>query len=692
MKIRFFTLLAALLLSSFAEAQTYDTNTLKNGLVAYYPLNGDANDYSGNGNNGLVINANFTNGRYLKKCINFLGDINSYVRIPDAPSINFTNQFTVFVWAKWNEGWSYHAESILFKTDVWQYKKGFGIGVNQDDSGYGQSKYGGTIFGLYNKNYTGNPVLGDFSFINQWHYYGGTYSNGTITSYLDGNVWGTYQVGEFTNSAADLILGGSDHPVSGAYNRCIQDLRIYNRALSSNEVAALYAMESTPPVPPTTTDTFGSGTNQFGIDFVTVGDPGNSNDTTGYGGVPYSYRIGKYTISQNQVDAATRNGLQNVTAGAWSGDQPAANILWYEAAAYVNWLNTSQGYRPAYNLTYTNGAWSMALWPTTPDTNGNVAWTLGGTNLFRNANCTYFLPSENEWYKAAYYDLKKNGATAGYWRFATASDTSPMAVISGTQAGTAVYCEMPNASPASVYQAGGLSYYGTMGQAGNVWNWIESSSTGSNTNAADNRILRGGHWSDWAYPFPGNSLESNFRFAQSPIQSNYGWNRVGFRIASIDDSWLTNGLLAWYPFDGNANDESKNSNNITINDGFSFSNDRFGKSNGAIFYRSNTSFASSVKNLGISGNSDRSVAFWVHDSNLTSRLGMGGMRMGLIAFFLPMEMDGILDSMVDSLSFNCVVTARGGPGVVSMYYLSMLTCMPSPPEIRIILFIINGII
>jgi formylglycine-generating enzyme required for sulfatase activity len=271
-----------------------------------------------------------------------------------------------------------------------------------------------------------------------------------------------------------------------------------------------------------TTDTFGTGSNQFTIDFVGIGNPGNSHDTTGYGGVPYTYRMGKYTISQNQIDAATRNGLQNVTAGAWSGDQPAANISWYEAAAYVNWLNTSQGYAPAYNLTWTNGAWSMALWPTTPDNNGNVAWTSGGTNLYRNANCLYFLPSENEWYKAAYYDPAKNGGTGGYWQFPTGSDTAPTPVPYGTNSGTAVYW---GNGPASVLQAGGLSPYGTMGQGGNVWQWEESAWDGNNDVAQEARGFRGGNWGDDT-----DFLQSSVRADRyNPWPTVYG--TIGFRVA-----------------------------------------------------------------------------------------------------------------------------------------------------------------
>jgi formylglycine-generating enzyme required for sulfatase activity len=277
---------------------------------------------------------------------------------------------------------------------------------------------------------------------------------------------------------------------------------------------------------PPTTDTFGTGSNQFTIAFVPIGNPGNSNDTTGYGGVPYTYRMGKYTISQNQIDAAVSNGLQNVTAGPWSGDQPAANISWYQAAAYVNWLNTSKGYQPAYNLTLdSNNGWSMALWPTTPDSNGNVAWTNGGTNLYRNANCLYFLPSEDEWYKAAYYDPAKNRGSGGYWLYPTGRDSDPTPVARGTNAGTAVYNQSLGNGPASVFQAGGLSPYGTMGQGGNVWSWTETSWSTSNADPQEFRVVLGGGWYNSADYLQSSFRDFGFGF---PDSDRY---YVGFRVA-----------------------------------------------------------------------------------------------------------------------------------------------------------------
>jgi len=263
-----------------------------------------------------------------------------------------------------------------------------------------------------------------------------------------------------------------------------------------------------------TTDTFGTGANQFTLDFRTIGNAGNAADPlTGYGSVGYTYRIGTYAISQNQIDAATASGLQNVVAGQWTGDQPAANMSWYESAAFVNWLNTSKGFQPAYNLTWSGSTWSMALWTATD--NGYDA-----NNLYRNSLAKYFLPSENEFYKAAYG--KSDGS--GYYLYPTASDTAPIKVAYGTTPGTAVY-NIAATKPASVYEAGGLSSYGTMGQGGNIRQLEETAYDGVNDSTTERRARGGSDFLDDA-----THLISSYRWYYLPSLSNYD---VGFRVASV---------------------------------------------------------------------------------------------------------------------------------------------------------------
>jgi formylglycine-generating enzyme required for sulfatase activity len=197
-------------------------------------------------------------------------------------------------------------------------------------------------------------------------------------------------------------------------------------------------------------------------------------------------------------------------------------MTWYESAAFVNWLNTSKGFAPAYSLSWSGSTWSMALW--TANDNGYDA-----NNKYRNSLAKYFLPSENEFYKAAYG--KSDGI--GYYLCPSASDTAPTPVASGTDAGTAIY-GLGLVCPSSVYEAGGLSSYGTMGQGGNVWGWQESAYDGVNNDASKDRGIRGGYWGS-----PVDDLQSSNNIKQIALgQTDYMpipySDSIGFRVASVD--------------------------------------------------------------------------------------------------------------------------------------------------------------
>lgn len=276
-------------------------------------------------------------------------------------------------------------------------------------------------------------------------------------------------------------------------------------------------------------DTFGSGPNTFTIDFVNVGNAGNADDTgagggsyfTNYGRVTYAYRMGTYEIPQDTITKATASGLLNVTAGYWTGLRPATTITWYESAAFVNWLNTSTGHQAAYDLTWTGSAWTMNLW-----SSGN-AWQMGGENLYRHKDAYYFLPSEDEWYKAAYH--KNDGVTANYWDYATGSNVIPDGIgFSGDTGFQAVFDQGFNqGAPNAVTNVGLTSAYGTVGQNGNVGEWQESGFDGINNSVSENRAIRGGDW--------GNTevlLRSSVRIFGGPSNSI---TNAGFRVASVPE-------------------------------------------------------------------------------------------------------------------------------------------------------------
>jgi formylglycine-generating enzyme required for sulfatase activity len=174
--------------------------------------------------------------------------------------------------------------------------------------------------------------------------------------------------------------------------------------------------------------------------FVPVGDAGNTANFNGVGSVTYSYFTGKYTVTNddyieflNAVAASdddqkywlavpggdtqwtsTRGIVRSGVSGSYTyapqlnmGDKPVNYVSLASAARYCNWLHNN------YGDTET-GVYAMA---------GHV---IGQPLPPRNSAANYFIPTENEWYKAAYY--KGGGAQSGYWRYATQSDFSPVAL------------------------------------------------------------------------------------------------------------------------------------------------------------------------------------------------------------------------------------------------------------------------
>ena len=274
-------------------------------------------------------------------------------------------------------------------------------------------------------------------------------------------------------------------------------------------------------------ETFGTGANEFTMEFVTIGNPGNAADTTGTpnpaGSVAYTYNLGKYEVSREQIDKANAAGslgitLQNMSSYGGNGSlRPATGISWIEAAKYVNWLNTSTGGTAAYKF---SGS-TFQLWSST-DTGYNA------NNRFRNSNAKFWLPSTDEWYKGAY------GKADGSWSdFPNGTDSAPTAVAGGTDANTAVYDQSVITGPADITNAGGLSAYGTMGQAGNVWEWTETASDGINNTANENRDVRSSAWMNSADQFNANSRGSDI-----PTEGLYVY---GLRVASVPEP--STGLL-----------------------------------------------------------------------------------------------------------------------------------------------------
>lgn len=278
-------------------------------------------------------------------------------------------------------------------------------------------------------------------------------------------------------------------------------------------------------------DTFGSGANTFTIDFVTVGAAGNADDTTGKGAVAYDFRIGMFEVSQGMVTKANNAGSLGITQTSSGANQPATNVSWNEAARFVNWLNTSNGYNRAYKFALEPGDAGY-------NPNANLELWMGSDagynalNPFRNSDAFYFLPSEDEWYKAAFY----NGSGMSYFDYTTSSDTVPDGIdFNGDTNFEAVFNDgFAQPTPNDIFNAGSAaSPWGTFGQGGNVYERVETAKDRVNDTPGEQRLYWGGYWTQPVITlgtggFGGNTVDDS--------DSN-----VGFRVASIPEP--SSGLL-----------------------------------------------------------------------------------------------------------------------------------------------------
>ena len=140
-------------------------------------------------------------------------------------------------------------------------------------------------------------------------------------------------------------------------------------------------------------------------------------------------------------------------------------------------------------------------------------------------NALVFLPSENEWYKAAYH--KNDGVTGNYFDYSTSSDSVPSNdLINPDPGNNATFFDYGYTigSPYHKTEVGAHensdSPYGTFDQSGNVWEWTET------LVYSTNRVMRGG-----AFNNSSSSIRSSYRYNYNP--SNESDHPIGFRVASV---------------------------------------------------------------------------------------------------------------------------------------------------------------
>jgi hypothetical protein len=232
--------LITLALLTCVHAQSY----LTNGLVAYYPFNGNALDASGNGNNGTVNGAVFqTFGEGSKQTLSFNGTASTYVQVPESASLEPTNAITISVWCKGLPGYGY-GDILRKANNCWPgyYIRFYEWPSHDLIPGFGLS------YGCGWNN--GGDEFTNFLACTgtDWQNLIATYtaSNGLISTYENGVLIATNYASTPSGTGAivntgDLFIGGATvHPYDGGFAGLINEVRIYNRALSVSEVQRLY--------------------------------------------------------------------------------------------------------------------------------------------------------------------------------------------------------------------------------------------------------------------------------------------------------------------------------------------------------------------------------------------------------------------------------------------------------------------
>ena len=273
-----FNLLVGLLFSLSAVAQPA---FLKEGLVAYYPFNGNANDESGNGYVGNMISSSLTTDRFFvaNSAVNFKSDVNSKIELTGTGFLNLGDSFAVSMWAKFNKGWTYHSEDLIYTLGGKPNWSGWSITVDNNSftDPNGDITLMWQVFNNGSSSYL-NKVKVGFQKLRVWNHFVGVKSVEGISLFLNGAKIDQTPSG-ITPPSRLVTIGGSANPVSGANDRDVDDVRIYNRALSDGEVKALYDYESTPqPLNPR----IATATAQFVNGFVvgaTITDGGYGYDS-----------------------------------------------------------------------------------------------------------------------------------------------------------------------------------------------------------------------------------------------------------------------------------------------------------------------------------------------------------------------------------------------------------------------------
>jgi hypothetical protein len=224
------------------DAATDWVNGYDCSLVAYYPFNGNANDESGNGNNGTVNGATLTTDRFgnTNSAFEFDG-IDDFIQVANSNSLNiFNSDLTISMWL-----FNYSDSKFTYKgisKGGYDTGAGYELVFNNDYSSDGELQFN------ISKSARRVPSINTYN--NQWVMLTATYTHATETrnTYINGveKSFTIFNEAILKSSTSDLYIGkrAPGNNYIGFVNGKMDDIRIYNSALTATEILNLYNLNT----------------------------------------------------------------------------------------------------------------------------------------------------------------------------------------------------------------------------------------------------------------------------------------------------------------------------------------------------------------------------------------------------------------------------------------------------------------
>ncbi|MFK5878164.1 MAG: LamG domain-containing protein [Flavobacteriaceae bacterium] len=500
-------------------------------LIAYYPFNGNANDESGNANNGTANGATLTTDRFgVANSAYYFDGSSNYISIPDSPNINIQTgeSFTISYWIK-------HNATNVGKYMISKYMGSIGVdpsyGLGTGSAGNSYSWFEFTAGnGIENR---GTATLTD----NNWHNITTVFKSGeSVTIYVDGVL----DISNPTSYSGSIINTnnltiGCNANLTRFYNGSIDDIKIYKKALSEieimNEVNGLVAFY---PFNGNANDESGSENNgTVNGATLTTDRFGNANSAYYFDGV------------DNYIQCLFPGPLETTsrTISFWAKTNIVTSSYGNVALSY-GIVTTSFDYGARFDVCINSKANGLAV-------------GLGGGELNK-----AFDNSDGNWH---YYTVVFDNSIGS------------------------------NLTDILFYADGNLL----------------------TTTAAYNNVNPVIHTKD-EYPIHIGMLYGYGRYFTGSIDEIKIYNKA---LTATEIQNTANELVAYYPFNGNANDESGNNLNGTVN-GATLTTDRFGNSNSAYSFDGSDIITIAHNDI-LNCSNELSISVWIKPNSQQNAMILG---------------------------------------------------------------------